>query len=145
MRGTSEGRPPQSSARQPKRPRLLKMDAKRQIVAASLSIGLLLCGAFAVAAHSRSTATRARAAATKQNADMLAAQLAVAAFWRERDGMDASLAFPRLRLSQELRRRELSFAKALGLTQPGGAAELLYVKRAKAANDALIATLKQPS
>ena len=77
-----------------------------------------MCGALVLTVLSHGTSVRTGAAAHKLRVDSLATTAAVAAFWKERDGMDAFLAFPRQRFADQVRTREVSFQEALDLSNP---------------------------
>jgi signal transduction histidine kinase len=86
---------------------------------------------------------RAGADAHELRKDSLATTGALTAFWKERDGMDAFLAFPRQRFADQVRTREVSFQEALDRSNPGTTAERARVGRASAANERLIVIFNQ--
>jgi signal transduction histidine kinase len=97
-----------------------------------------MCGALVLTARSHSTSVRAGADARRLREATLATAAAVAAFWKECDGMDAFLAFPRQRFAEQVRTREVSFREALARRDPGTPLERAQVERASAANERLI-------
>ena len=102
-------------------------------------IGLLMCGALAIAAWSHGKASRATAEARHQRQDTFAAEEAAAAFWEEREAMAERLAFPRRAYLGEVRDIELRFRVALGSIQPDSAQEGVMLQQATDANDGMIA------
>ena len=126
----------------------LEINAKWRIAAASVTLGLLLCGAFAFTLHSRGVSVRADAQAHLARQDALAAERAVTAFWITREVMGEFLAFPSGHLAAEVRQKRLSLRQALGGMRAESPAELAAIERAKAANGKLIAVfddLRAPS
>jgi signal transduction histidine kinase len=97
-----------------------------------------MCGALVLTVLSHSTSVRAGADAHLLRQDSLHTTAAVAAFWKERDGMNAFLAFPRQRFADQVRTREVSFQAALDRTDPATPTERALVARASAANERLI-------
>jgi signal transduction histidine kinase len=97
-----------------------------------------MCGALVLTVLSHGATVRAGADTHRLREDTSATTGAVAAFWKERDGMDAFLAFPRQRFADQVRTREVSFQEALDRTDPGTPAERALVARASAANEQLI-------
>jgi signal transduction histidine kinase len=97
-----------------------------------------MCGALVLTVLSHGTSVRTGAAAHKLRVDSLATTAAVAALWKERDGMDAFLAFPRQRFADQVRTREVSFQEALDRSNPRSPSEHALIDRASAANEQLI-------
>jgi signal transduction histidine kinase len=97
-----------------------------------------MCGALILTVRSHGTSVRAGADAHRLREATLATAAAVAAFWKECDGMDAFLAFPRQRFAEQVRTREVSFREALARRDPGTPSERAQVERASAANEQLI-------
>ena len=97
-----------------------------------------MCGALVLTVLSHGTSVRAGADARQVREDTLATAAAVAAFWKQCDGMDAFLAFPRQRFADQVRTREVSFREALGQRDPKTPTERAQVERASAANEQLI-------
>jgi signal transduction histidine kinase len=118
--------------------RRLKVDARWRIAAASASVGLLMCGALVLTIFSHGESVRAGADAHHLREKTLVTAGAVAAFWKECDGMDAYLAFPRQRFADQVRDREVSVREALGRSDPETTSERALVGRASAANEQLI-------
>ena len=117
----------------------LKIGAEWRIVAASATIGLLMCGALVLTVHSRGTAVRASVTSSEKHADALASERAVSAFWQERESMGEFLVSPLQRLAKEVRAKRLRFGLALAGIGGESPAERALVERARAANLELIA------
>ena len=126
------------------RPRF-ELDAKWRIAAAAAGFALLMCGAlvFTVRSHSRSVRTTAEARVQRE--DMLAAERATSAFWREREAMSEFLAFPLPRIGDEVADMRQHFEQALGKIAIDSPAERAQLAQALAANDMLIAIFDERS
>jgi signal transduction histidine kinase len=105
-------------------------------------IGLLMCGALAVAARSHDKSVRAGTDARFQRNDTLAAEQAVSAFWHEREAMGNSLAFPRGGHLTEVNRIRLRFRAALERIKRPFPAEANEIQLALDANEQLITVFK---
>jgi signal transduction histidine kinase len=116
--------------------------AKRRIVVALVMIGLLMCGALAVAARSHDKSVRAGADARSQRDDTLAAEQAVSAFWHEREAMGDVLAFPHGGHLSEVNNIRLRFRAALVRIQRPSPAEVNQIQLALDANEQLITVFK---
>jgi signal transduction histidine kinase len=97
-----------------------------------------MCGALVLTVLSHGTSVRAGVDAHHLRKETSVTAGTVAAFWKERDAMDAFLAFPRQRFADQVRAREVSFREALGRSNPGTPAERALVERASTANETLI-------
>jgi signal transduction histidine kinase len=113
--------------------------ARWRITGALVLIGLLMCGALAVAERSHAKSVRAAVEARNQREDTLAAEQAVAAFWQEREAMGEYLAFPRRIYRDEVRANRLRFKQALASIERKFAVEGAQIERAIDANEELIA------
>jgi signal transduction histidine kinase len=116
--------------------------ARWRITAALVMIGLLMCGALAVAARSHAKSVRAAAVARQQRHDTLAAEQAVSAFWHEREAMAEWLAFPRGIYQDEVHAVRLHFRAALAGIERESRAEWTQVEQAMEANEEMIAIFK---
>ncbi len=117
----------------------MKINAKWQIAAASVTVGLLLCIAFAFTAQGHRVSVRAHAQARLARGDAFAAERAVSAFWIAREAMGEFLAFPSGHLAAEVGQKQLRLRQALGVVRTESPAELATLEQAKAANRKLIA------
>jgi signal transduction histidine kinase len=97
-----------------------------------------MCGALVLTVRSHGASVRAGADAHQLRKESLATTGALTAFWKERDGMDAFLAFPRQRFADQVRTREVSFQAALDRSNVRTPAERALVGRASTANEQLI-------
>jgi signal transduction histidine kinase len=116
--------------------------AKRRIVVALVMIGLLMCGALAVAARSHDKSARAGADARSQRHDTLAAEQAVSAFWHEREAMGDALAFLHGGHRREVNSIRLRFRAALGRIKRPSPAEANQIQLALDANEQLITVFR---
>jgi signal transduction histidine kinase len=116
-----------------------RINAKWRIAAVASTIGLLLCGALALAVHNRDVSARAGADARQQREDSLAAERAVSAFWKEREAMAESLEFPSRSLRGQVREMQLGFLRALRTVQTQSPDEDADIRLARAANDQMFA------
>jgi hypothetical protein len=110
-----------------------RLDAKWRIAAAAAGFALLMCGAlvFTVRSHAKSVRTTAEARVQREN--MLAAERATSAFWREREAMSEFLAFPLPRIAVEVAGMRLHFEQALGKIAIDSPAEQAQLAHARAA------------
>jgi signal transduction histidine kinase len=118
------------------------VNPKRRIVVALVMIGLLMCGALAVAARSHDKAVSAGVDARFQRDDTLAAEQAVSWFWHEREAMGDALAFPRGGHRREVNSIRFRFRAALGRINRPSSAEANQIQLALDANEQLVTVFK---
>jgi signal transduction histidine kinase len=122
-----------------------RLDAKWRIAAAAAGFALLMCGALVFTARSHAKSVRTTADARVQRENMLAAERATSAFWREREAMSEFLAFPLPRIAVEVAGMRLHFEQALRKIAIDSPAEQAQLAQARAANDRLIGIFDERS